>query len=90
MGQPLNGIREIGGPEQFRLDELVRKGLAAKGDPREVVADKQARYHGALLGERPLVPGPDAGRDPNATTSPPQFEVVGSVPTRQCRTRPRR
>src|SRR6476469_7539048 len=29
VGQPLNGIREIGGPEQFQLAELVRKGLAA-------------------------------------------------------------
>jgi len=60
VGKPLNGIREIGGPEQFRLDELVRKGLAAKGDPREVVADEQARYYGARLSERTLVPGPDA------------------------------
>jgi uncharacterized protein YbjT (DUF2867 family) len=60
VGEPLNGIREIGGPEKFRLDELVRKGLAAKGDPREVVADKQARYYGVLLSERTLVPGPDA------------------------------
>jgi uncharacterized protein YbjT (DUF2867 family) len=60
LGEPLNGIREIGGPEQFRLDELVRKGLAAKGDPREVVTDEQARYSGARLSERTLVPGPDA------------------------------
>jgi len=60
VGEPLNGIREIGGPEQFRLDELVRKGLAAKGDRREVVADEQARYYGVLLSERTLVPGPDA------------------------------
>jgi uncharacterized protein YbjT (DUF2867 family) len=60
VGEPLNGIREIGGPEQFRLDELVRKGLAAKGDPREVVADEQAPYSGARVGERTLVPGPDA------------------------------
>ena len=59
-GEPLNGIREIAGPEQFRLDELVRKSLAAKGDPREVVADEQARYYGVLLSERSLVPGPDA------------------------------
>jgi hypothetical protein len=43
-----------------RLDELVRKGLAAKGDPREVVADEQARYSGARVSERTLVPGPDA------------------------------
>jgi len=60
VGKPLNGIREIGGPEQFRLDELVRKGLAAKGDPREVVADEQAPYYGVRLGERTLVPDSDA------------------------------
>jgi uncharacterized protein YbjT (DUF2867 family) len=60
VGEPLNGLREIGGPEQFRLDELVRKGLAAKGDPREVVADEQAPYYGVRVSERALVPGPDA------------------------------
>ena len=60
VGEPLNGIREIGGPEQFRFDELVRKGLAAKGDPREVVTDEQARYYGVRLSERQLLPGPDA------------------------------
>jgi uncharacterized protein YbjT (DUF2867 family) len=60
VGEPLNGIREIGGPEQFRLDELVRKGLAAKGDPREVITDEQASYSGVRLSERTLVPGPDA------------------------------
>ena len=60
VGEPLNGIREIGGPEQFRLDELVRKGLAATGDPREVITDEQARYYGLRLSERTLLPGPDA------------------------------
>jgi uncharacterized protein YbjT (DUF2867 family) len=60
VGEPLNGIREIGGPEQFGLDELVRKGLAAKGDPRKVVTDEEARYYGVRLGERTLLPGPDA------------------------------
>jgi len=60
VGEPLNGIREIGGPEQFGLDELVRRGLAAEGDPRVVVADEQARYYGVQLSERTLVPGPDA------------------------------
>jgi uncharacterized protein YbjT (DUF2867 family) len=60
VGEPLNGIREVGGPEQFRLDDLVRKALAARNDPREVVTDETARYSGALLGERTLVPGPDA------------------------------
>ena len=59
-GEPLNGIREIGGPEQFRLDELVRRTLGAKGDLREVVTDKQARYYGVRVSERTLLPGPDA------------------------------
>lgn len=60
VGEPVNGIREIGGPERFRLDELVGKALVANSDPREVVADAQARYSGAQIGERTLVPGPDA------------------------------
>src|SRR5437667_6260134 len=60
MGAPVNGTVEVGGPEQFRLDELVRRGLAARKDPREVVADPHARYYGAELSERTLVPGNDA------------------------------
>jgi uncharacterized protein YbjT (DUF2867 family) len=60
VGAPVNGIVEIAGPEQFRLDELIRQGLKAKQDPREVVADNSARYFGALLGERTLLPGEGA------------------------------
>jgi uncharacterized protein YbjT (DUF2867 family) len=60
MGSPLNGTVEIGGPEKFRLDELVRRGLAAWNDPREVVADPHARYYGIEVSERTLVPGDDA------------------------------
>jgi uncharacterized protein YbjT (DUF2867 family)/nitrite reductase/ring-hydroxylating ferredoxin subunit len=59
-GPPLNGTVEVAGPEQFRLDELIRRALSARHDPREVIADPQARYAGALLDERTLVPGPDA------------------------------
>ena len=46
MGTPVNGTVEIGGPEQFRLDELVRRALAARKDPRQVIADPQASYYG--------------------------------------------
>jgi uncharacterized protein YbjT (DUF2867 family) len=60
VGEPVNGTVEVAGPEQFGLDELVRKGLRFRGDPREVVADPEARYFGALLGERTLLPGADA------------------------------
>ena len=56
VGTPANGIVEVAGPEQFRLDELIREGLKARQDPREVVADPQSRYFGAMLSERMLVP----------------------------------
>ena len=57
VGPPVNSIVEIGGPEQFRVDELVRLRLASLKDPREVVADPNALYSGAKLSERTLVPG---------------------------------
>jgi uncharacterized protein YbjT (DUF2867 family) len=60
VGEPSNGTIEIAGPEQFGLDELIRKALSVRGDPREVVADPEARYYGALLQERTLLPGADA------------------------------
>ena len=60
VGAPVNGIVEVAGPEQFRLDELIRQDLSARNDPRDVVADPQARYFGAMLSERTLVPGDDA------------------------------
>jgi uncharacterized protein YbjT (DUF2867 family) len=60
LGSPVNGTVEIGGPEKFRLDELVRQGLVAWKDPREVVADPHARYYGVELSERTLLPGEDA------------------------------
>ncbi len=60
QGVPANGIVEVAGPEQFRLDELIRQSLAARGDRHEVVADPEARYFGARLHERTLLPEDDA------------------------------
>ena len=68
VGPPLNGLIEIGGPEQFRLDEFVRRGLAARHDPRHVITDPHARYFGLELGERTLLPGR------NATLAETRFE----------------
>jgi uncharacterized protein YbjT (DUF2867 family) len=56
VGPAVNGIVEVAGPEQFRLDELVRRYLAAADDRRSVIADPHARYYGAELDERSLVP----------------------------------
>jgi uncharacterized protein YbjT (DUF2867 family) len=60
MSAPVNGTVEIGGPEQFRLDELIRRDLAARKDPREVIFDPQGRYYGIQVSERTLVPNDDA------------------------------
>ena len=57
LGSPLNDTVEVGGPEKFRLYELVRQTLAARKDPREVVADPQARYYGIRVSETTLIPG---------------------------------
>ena len=59
VGQPVDGITEIGGPEKFRLDELVRQILCARMDPRVVVTDPQARCYGVEVTERALVPDDD-------------------------------
>jgi uncharacterized protein YbjT (DUF2867 family) len=60
IGPPLNGIVEVGGPEQFRFDEFISRGLNAREDPRVVIADPHARYFGTELSERSLVPNDSA------------------------------
>jgi uncharacterized protein YbjT (DUF2867 family) len=60
VGAPINDVVEVAGPQQFGLDELMRIGLAAKGDPREVISDPQAQYFGAVLEERTLLPNEGA------------------------------
>ena len=60
VGEPVNGTVEVAGPQQFRFDELVRQGLAVRHDPREVIVDPHARYFGAELGERSLIPAGNA------------------------------
>jgi uncharacterized protein YbjT (DUF2867 family)/nitrite reductase/ring-hydroxylating ferredoxin subunit len=59
-GTPLNGIVEIGGPEPFYLDGLIRRSLGARKDVREVIADPHAHYFGTELDERSLVAGDEA------------------------------
>jgi uncharacterized protein YbjT (DUF2867 family) len=68
VGAPVNGTVELAGPEQFRLNELVNRVLSASGDPRRVMADIHARYFGAQLDDRSLVP------DDNARIAPTRFE----------------
>jgi uncharacterized protein YbjT (DUF2867 family) len=76
-GSPLNGTVEVAGPEQFRLDELIRQDLSARHDPREVITDPHAGYFGAELSERTLVPADDA------RLGETRFQDWLSRPTRQ-------
>lgn len=59
LSKPLNGIVELAGPEQIRMDDLVRRFLAATQDTRQVVTDQQAGYFGTPVDDQSLVPGPN-------------------------------
>ncbi|HWL97698.1 MAG TPA: SDR family oxidoreductase [Nocardioidaceae bacterium] len=62
LASPINGMVEVGGPEQLRFDELMREVLDDRNDPRQVVTDPDARYFGAVLDQRTLVPDNGARR----------------------------
>lgn len=57
VGKPVNGMIEVAGPDQFRLDALARTVLASKQDKRQVIADAHARYYGVELSDLTLTPG---------------------------------
>ena len=57
--RPLNGTVEVAGPRSSGSTSSSAAGCA-RHDPREVVTDPHARYFGARLGERTLLPGDQA------------------------------
>ena len=59
-GPPAGAMIEVAGPEAIGLDELVRRFLAATGDPRPVVTDDSVTYYGAHIDDASLTPGPGA------------------------------
>lgn len=61
---PSNGLVEVAGPEKIRMDDFVRRFLAATGDARRVIADDNARYFGTAVDDTtltPAFPGPYLG-----------------------------
>ncbi|MFE7274167.1 SDR family oxidoreductase [Streptomyces sp. NPDC057623] len=50
-GAPLNGVRDVAGPEIFALDELGRITLSHKGDHRTVVTDPTAGMFALVKGD---------------------------------------
>src|SRR5215472_2047265 len=57
LGEPMNAMVEVAGPDKIRQDELVRQFLTATGDPRKVVTDADAGYYGIEVNDQSLVPG---------------------------------
>jgi uncharacterized protein YbjT (DUF2867 family) len=55
IGDPV-GLINIAGPDKQGMDDFIRTWFAATGDARQVVTDPQARYYGALLDDRSIVP----------------------------------
>ncbi|MGW2048380.1 SDR family oxidoreductase [Streptomyces sp. NPDC001858] len=64
-GAPLNGIRNIAGPDLFTLDELGRITLSSKGDQRTVVTDPTAGMFAVIKG--------DVLTDKNAHLAPTRY-----------------
>ena len=64
LAAPVNTTIEIAGPQPLRYEDFVRQGLRAVGDQRVVVSVAQARYFGARLSERALLPGDGAQLGP--------------------------
>jgi uncharacterized protein YbjT (DUF2867 family) len=68
LGEPINGMVELAGPEPIRQDELVRQFLSATGDARKVITDVHARYYGTEVNDQSLTPGD------NPRIGPTRFE----------------
>jgi uncharacterized protein YbjT (DUF2867 family) len=68
VGQPLNGMVEIAGPEPIPMDALVRRYLTATHDARTVITDPNARYYGIEVNDQGLTPGD------NTRIGPTRFE----------------
>ncbi len=64
LAAPPNNTIEIAGPQPLRFEDFVRQALRAAGDQRVVITDPQARYFGARLSERTLLPGDGAQLEP--------------------------
>jgi uncharacterized protein YbjT (DUF2867 family) len=56
LDKPANAILEVAGPERLSIADFARKALAAKHDPRNVIADPNTTYYGYKLDDKTLNP----------------------------------
>jgi len=68
LAMPADGIVEIAGPDAMGIDAAVGEVLLARGDPRKVITDNNAKYYGLQVTERSLMPGKDARLAPTRLT----------------------
>jgi len=68
LDAPVNGIRDVAGPEAAALADFVGRWLRKHGDASRVVASADALYFGAPLELRSLVP------DEGARIMPTRFD----------------
>jgi len=54
--KPVNKILEIGGPEQFRIDEWIKQYITATEKSLDVETDSNAPYSGVILEKNTLTP----------------------------------
>jgi uncharacterized protein YbjT (DUF2867 family) len=59
VGEPVNGICELAGPETQDLVDMARRTLAARGEFLRLIPTWRGRYGVEMAGEV-LLPGPDA------------------------------
>ena len=64
LGEPVNGMIEVAGPDRIRQDEFVRQYLSATNDPRKVIIDDKAGYYGIDVNDQSLTPGDNARLGP--------------------------
>lgn len=60
LQKPVNGIRQIGGPERHTLSEFVAIYLKATGGAQTVVANQNNEYYGGRIPNDALVPHGEA------------------------------
>ncbi|HJS75175.1 MAG TPA: SDR family oxidoreductase [Vicinamibacteria bacterium] len=58
-GEPRNGVVDLAGPDRIRMDEVARRLLKARNDPRQVIGDASALYFGGKVDDRSLIPADD-------------------------------
>ncbi|MDQ6423464.1 NAD(P)H-binding protein [Paenibacillus sp. LHD-117] len=57
---PVNGIVDVAGPDQIRMDEFIRAYFNVTQDKRQVVTDANALYYGSVeVNDQSLVPNDD-------------------------------